>query len=398
MMLAAAFLLLAQDPWTELDSASPEKAYRAIERLASGGPELRAALAERAARAEGRLKTHLQAALQGTLSPVRRVTLKPGTRGVIEALQDVARQSGLPLDWESLTDEKLADVTLDLADAHPLDALAAVCRAAELSPSWEPDRIAIYTGGFVDAPASRFGPFQLRLARVCEERIVEFVRAPRESLVLELALTFEHGLPLLGVTGLDILEAHDERGSDLRLPAEAPQGPEPALEQIARPEHLQDADLPARLQALPRGARSLALLRGILRVRLPRVLRAVELAQPVPGASASLGGMKIRVTNVRRDESRLLVDVSFEDRALAGRPLLVSGWRADGGRERIHASVLETPAEGTVHLAVEVQPRPAQLRLDKDAIPALLDRLRVDVVEEAVERSIPFEFRGVPLR
>jgi hypothetical protein len=398
----AALVLLAQDPLAELDSASPAEAYRAIERLAGGGPDVRALMERRMPGASGRLKTHLRAALDGPVAPLRRVTLPAGPRGVVELLRDLSRQAGLPIDDEPLGDEKLPDVAVDVRDLPPFEALEAICRAAELWPSWDDERITLHTGGFVAMPSSRFGPFLLRISQVRHERSVEFVAPAVETLSLDVSLVFEHGLPVLCVAGLDVLEARDESGADLvrpaeRIPGPAAVDPEPPL--VAAPDESQDASMKAQLRPLSKGARSLALLRGTFRVRLPRKTRAVEIARPEPGATGSTPGLAVKVRDVRRDESRLLVDVEIGEPALARRSLLVTGYLGEGRRELTHTVVLETPREGLRRLAVAVRPRKLILTGEEKAAGGpLLDRLRIEVVEDVVERALPFEFRGVPLR
>ena len=175
MIAWAALVLLAQDPWADLDADRPSTAYRAIERLASGGPAARAEAERRIASARGRLKTHLQAVLDGPLPPLRRVSLPDGPRSPVELLRELGRQAEWPVDDESLRDEKLADVEVRVRDASPFEAVEAICRAAELSAWWDEDHLALHTGGFEDARVSRFGPCQLVLTLARHQRNVRFV-------------------------------------------------------------------------------------------------------------------------------------------------------------------------------------------------------------------------------
>ena len=217
MIAALAVLLTAQDTeaWIrDLDSPSTAKAYRAIELLA-GRPDLKVRLQEREATAQGRWRTHLQAALRGPVGKSPRVTLQKAPRTAMDHLLDLARQSGLLFNLDALADEKSAELTLEATDLLPLEALAVVCRGAELSASFEADQILIFTGGALEAPASRMGPFQFTLVRAVQKRAVEFVRPARAWISLDLCLAFEHGLPLLEVPGIRILEAIDDRGADL---------------------------------------------------------------------------------------------------------------------------------------------------------------------------------------
>jgi hypothetical protein len=385
----AALVLLAQDPWADLDAEAAPTAYRAVERLAAAGPATRAEAERRIASARGRLRSHLQAVLDGPLPPLRRVSLPAGPRSPVELLRELGRQADWPVDDESLRDEALPDVEVRVRDASPFEAVEAICRAAELWPSWDEDHLVLHTGGFVDAPVSRFGPFQVVLSLVRHERSVRFVEPAEDVLLLETTVVSAYGLPLLEVAGIEVIEARDEKGVDLLRPpgpADAPAPPEEEPSDVARPETLQAYPLAVRLRGLSPGARTLARVRGVVRVRLPRATRAVELARPEPGSAGTAPGMSVKVREIRRDESRMLVDLEVSEPALAGRTLLVRG-----GRERVDARLLESPGpDGLRRLAVAVRPRGAD--------GPFLERLRVEVVEDAVLREVPFEFRGVVLR
>lgn len=405
MIAALALLLAPQDPdaWIrDLESPSTGRAYRALERLAAL-PEARERLQARESTAQGRLRTHLQAALRGPLGKSPRVTLRKTPRTALEHLQDLAKQSGLLLNLETLLDEKLPELTLEAADLLPLEALDLVCRSAELSTSFEADQILIFTGGGVHAPVSRLGPCQFSLLRAVQKRAVEFVRPARSWITLDFGLCFEHGLPLMDVAGVRILEAVDDRGQDLLpragelLPDDEEGEPlDEVGDAVARPEAFQDHVVTIDLRALSPGAKGIALLRGEALLRLPKSLRKVELAKPLPDATASAPGLSVVVRKLIPEESRLLLDVEVP----AGRRFLVSGFRADGRLERTHATILEKPERGPFRVSLEVQPRPSArgILLEKQAPQSLLELLRVELAEDVVERPVPFEFRGVELR
>ncbi len=379
----------------DLDAVDVPRAYRALEALSAAGPEVRAGLKARAASSTGRLRSHLELAARGPAVPARRITLAGPARGVLEWAQELARRADLPLNWDALVDEKLPDVALDARDVLPLEALAALARAADVAVSWEEGQILLFTGGYVDAPASRFGPIQLTLVRFKQERSVEFAAPPRETAELEASLVFEPSLPLLGVLGARVLEARDDKGADLlRAPEPPEERPEPGL--IARPESLVGASLALKLRPLSRGARGLALLRGEIDVRLPRALRKAEIARPVPGASVKGRGFTVKVRSLIPEESRAILEIEILDETLKNRPVIVTGGRADGRRERTLASLVETADGGPLRVTLEIQPRGPAVRLEKEALP--IDLLRVEIAEDVDERSFPFEYRGVTVR
>jgi len=374
----------------DLEGVDIPRAYKAMEALGSAGPEVRAALAARAATSTGRLRSHLSLAAAGPVAPPRRLTLAGPARGVLEWAQELARRADLPLNWDALVDEKLPDVALEARDVLPLEALAALGRAADLMVSWEDGQILLFTGGFVDAPASRFGPAQLSLTRFRQERVVDFAAPARHTAELEASLVFEPSLPLLQVLGARILEARDDKGADLR-PAEEAAEERPDPGPIARPDALIGESLTLKLRPLSPGARGLALLRGELDVRLPRGLRKAELPRPVPGSSVQGRGFSVKVRSLIPEESRALLDIEILDAALKGRPVIVTGFRADGRRERTNATLIESPGVESMRVALEIQPKGV-------AVPLPLDLLRVEVAEEVERRAFPFEYRGVTLR
>ena len=99
----ALLLLLAQDEalLKDLEGADIPRAYRALETLAAGSPDARAALGARAAASSGRLKSHLALAARGPVASARRITLAGPPRGVLEWAQELARRTDLPLNWDA---------------------------------------------------------------------------------------------------------------------------------------------------------------------------------------------------------------------------------------------------------------------------------------------------------
>ncbi|HEX7898293.1 MAG TPA: hypothetical protein VF950_11075 [Planctomycetota bacterium] len=396
--MIALFALLLQDETLlkELEGSDIPRVYRALETLAAGSPDARAALGARAAASSGRLKSHLLIAARGPVAPARRITLAGPSRSVLEWAQELARRADLPLNWDALVDEKLPEVALEARDVLPFEALAALGRAADLGVSWEEGQILLFTGGYVDAPASRFGSTQLTLVRFKQERVVEFATPSRETAELEATLAFEPSLPLLEVLGARVLEARDDKGADVLAPPEA-QEERPDAGPLARPEALIASSLTIKLRPLSRGARGLAVLRGEIDIRLPRALRRVEIARPETGATAKGRGFSVKVVSLIPQESRALLEIAILDEALRKRPVIVTGCRADGRRERTLTSLVEVPDQGPIRVMLEIQPRGPAIRLDKEPM-VPLDLLRVEVAEDVDERALPFEYRGVTLR
>lgn len=396
--MTALLLLLAQDEalLRDLEGVDIPRAYRALEALSAAGPDVKAALKARAASASGRSRSHLELALRGPVAPVHRVTLAGPARSPIEWAQELARRSELPLNWDSIVDEKLPELAMEARDVPPLEALAALCKAADLAISWEQDQFVLFTGGYVDAPASRFGPFQLTLSRYKREKHVDFVKPASETVTLEALMAFEPRWPVLKVARARVLEARDDRGEDLRAKEDAPEADAADPELAARPGAWIGQSVVLNLKPLSRGAKGLALLRGELDVRLPRGLRKAEITKPVPGSTAEGRGFTVRVRSVILDESRLLLDVEVSDPALKGKPLIVSALKADGRRERTYPSLQDGASGDVARVALEIQPRGPVVRFEKE--PLLVELLRVEIAEEVDERPLPFEFRGVSLR
>ncbi|HEU4339710.1 MAG TPA: hypothetical protein VFS19_06550 [Planctomycetota bacterium] len=156
MLLWLPILVLAsiQDPdvdalLKQLEDDSIEVRDRAAAALVQGGADepvrklAGSARGELKARCEAILRTlEVKRKLSTVLPPLRRVTLDAKEARLIDVLMDLQRQSGMAMRLEGMPD---AAVTVAAKEAAPLEALEAVCKAANIAYS-------------VDRPPRLIGP------------------------------------------------------------------------------------------------------------------------------------------------------------------------------------------------------------------------------------------------
>ncbi|HYE97600.1 MAG TPA: hypothetical protein VEJ18_01765 [Planctomycetota bacterium] len=403
--------VVQERPWTawldDVDSPDPVRAQRALEALASGGPVARAGLLERAAAAEGPRRQRLEAAAQeaglasenALVPPPRRFSLKAADRPAIEVLVELQARTGLPLELDGIEDQELAPVSVDIRDATPLEALEAVARAASLAISFDPGRIGLSADGHVDAPRSSYGPLLLLLHQYEENRTITFRRKAEASTYLTGELRMEPWVPVLRMGPLRVLEAVDDRGADLRLPADEEEaGPR---EEVAEERVLPAAgELPSsvdlRLQPLSSGAVRIALLRGYVPVALPCRGSTAVFDAPAEGQKRSGDGYEAEIQSLSAEGQVQVRIRGLKPGAPPG--TWVVAVHVEGMRAFARAAIANE--DGAQNLYIEydrpwARPDGEGPARRKSVNPERLELTRVTAVQE---RRFPFEFRGLKLR
>lgn len=142
-LMAVLGLLLAQDPdvdalLKQLEDEAIEVREKAAAALAELGDKAEEKVKARMASAGGELKNlcrkilkgiAISKKLRGDLPPLRKVTIDAKDAKLKEVLEDLQRQSGMPMSFDGLGD---AAVTVQVKNAAPLEALNAICKAAGL--------------------------------------------------------------------------------------------------------------------------------------------------------------------------------------------------------------------------------------------------------------------------
>lgn len=399
-------------PWTawldDLDAPDPVRAHRALEALASAGPEARDRLAARAAAAEGPRRLRLQAAARETalavenrlVAPSRRLSIKASDRPALEVLVDLQARTGLPLDLDDLEDAELPPVSVDVADATPLEALEAVARAASLTVAFDPGRIGLSAEGHVDAPRSSYGPLLFLLHQYEENRTITFRRKTEASIYLTGELRIEPWVPVVRLGAPRVLEALDDRGVDLRL---RPDEEDPAApdEEAETERALPSADgLPSavdlRLHPLSTEAVRIAVLRGDVPVVLPCRGSTAVFEAPAEGQRRAAEGFEAEIQSLSAEGQ---LQIRIRGLRAGGPPRTWAvGVRVAGVRTFARTSTGEE--NGGLDLYVEYE-RPWTMPEGEGAARRRIvkpDRVELTLVSAVQERRFPFEFRNLRIR
>ena len=412
LLLLAALPAPQEAPWAawleDLDSPDPVRVHRALEGLTAAGADACRRIEDRAAGAKGERRRRLEdAAREARLAlenalvpPTRRVSLKAVDRPALDVLFELQARTGLPLELEALQDQDFAPVTVDVADATALEALEAVARAASLAVAFDPGRIGLSADGHADAPRSAYGPLLFLLHQYEENRTLTFRRKPEASTYLTGELRIEPWLPVVRLGPPRLREAVDDRGADLRLPADEEDAP--AEEEILQ----QDRVLPVadglplgvdlRLRPLGPDAVRIAVLRGDVPVTLPSRGATAVFEAPAEGQRRAGAGFEAEIQSLN-PEGQLQI--------------LIRGL-AEGGPSR-------TWAVAVVVDGVRMFARPSLARDEKglqlyleydrpwareggDGPPRRKsvkpDRVELTLVTAVQVRRFPFEFRGLRIR
>ena len=172
-------LLLGQDPDVEallkqLESDSIVERDQAVKALIDLGEKAEPKVRARMAKSDGQLRKlcgqvleriAIPKPLRGVLPPISRVTIDAKGRAVHEVLEEFQRQTRIPMKLNRLPGAP--EITVDIKDAAPLEALEAICRAAQFhwnfpstdfGGSWEIEEPSNSKVDLHEGPEMHFGP------------------------------------------------------------------------------------------------------------------------------------------------------------------------------------------------------------------------------------------------
>jgi hypothetical protein len=238
-MLALLSLVVLQEPdidalLNQLSDESIEARERSVTALIELGPKAETKVRAKMESSQGEARRHCerilarysqQKRLDSVLPQLKRVTIESKDRKLKEVLQDLQRQSGLPMEFADLADNP---VTVAVRDATPFEAINAVCKSAGLgysiggpprapgaNPPPAPGEIAIRfkPGDYADAPRRFTGHFVLECTRINLTRRTRF-DGPSLTGRLSLQLMWPPGVQPDQAL-LDIASVHDDKGKAL---------------------------------------------------------------------------------------------------------------------------------------------------------------------------------------
>jgi hypothetical protein len=217
----------------ELEDDGYETRDRAQKELVKLGepalPLLRKAL-EEAGTAEdrGELRVRAQAAIRAidlevksrkVYSDPRLVTLRASGMKLSQAVQEIAKQTGVRIDASAVDGEATLD--LELRDAPLFRALDELCRGSD-ERTWDPreaGEVKLLKEKHVACPSAYAGPFRLRAVSLKAERSTDF---KTKSSILRMTLEADHEkyLKPSRFPEIEIAKAADDKGAALEIGGE----------------------------------------------------------------------------------------------------------------------------------------------------------------------------------
>lgn len=218
----------------KLESESIEERSAAAEALVSMGEEAGKELRRRLPGLEGEVKARVEDVLRKieqekaraqSLPPLRRVTLEAEKRKLRDVLLGLQSQTGLPIDLEDAGD---AEITVSVKDATPLEALTAVCKAADLTFDIQTDHkfdekkqdwiatppMVQLRSGFVDYPRQFVRHYQVRVNSITLNRTQNF-RETTATGQVNLMLLWTPDLRPDAVVRFEVKSVVDDKGRTL---------------------------------------------------------------------------------------------------------------------------------------------------------------------------------------
>jgi hypothetical protein len=320
--LAVGALLLPQDALErKVDDLLPrlsddaidarDEAVKALADLGPGAlPVLKARLEKLGGEARGRVEEAVRRietaeALRRSLPPLKRVTLDVQDLPARQALEEIARQTGLTFDLSSCSAD--GAVTVRLKDAFPLQAIDEVCRRSGQigyqvmdEDSWGRARRAVrgprvffHNGTFPEYPASYVRHYRVRVTTVSLTRTNTFA-GHQASGQIQVDVMWPPDVRPAGMKHFRILEAKDDLGRSLVSASE--EGAGPAFQRMRRYRGWDmSVNESVQIRYPEPDAKAVALLKGTAVFSYPKENRTLTFENPLEcrGKILELYGLKI---------------------------------------------------------------------------------------------------------
>lgn len=414
--------VLAQEPAVrdlirQLEDDNVEARERAQKQLGALGEDALPALRETvaAASSSGELKLRAAAAIREielgakiarVYKEPKRITLKGSDTMLREILDELARQTGVPIDSGSV--DGAAKVTIDARDLPLLEVLDLLCRG-QADRTWEmrdDGSIRFNREKHPDYPSVYSGPFRVRLSSLNADRSNDF-KARAVSLTLGVVAEWDRRLKPSKIVDVELSRAADDRGTALDVApvdANAFVRGGPGVQLRVGVGMAVDGSENSRtflLRGLSPQAATVD-LEGVARYTFPLDQREVRIEKPAVTETKDLGDTTVRLTRTGTNENWT---VSFHKTPAAATP----GWSRMIGQRFDPESfivVSEDGAETPVPLrplnrgrqfmdAAEVGVWFQGFSQRNTSKP--IKELRFRFVDQTMVKSVPFRFGALPL-
>ncbi len=302
----------------------------AVRGLAELGPAaipiLRKIMAKMEGEGRGRVEEAIRAierrdTLSRSLPPLKRITLDHRNRPAQEAVEEIARQTGLPVHFQG--DPPKGAITLTLKDATPLEAFDAVCRKdGQLSFRVDPEgsfrrggprppaRIVFSAAPFVAFPAAFVRHYRVSVTELSLTRTNTF-RGTQASGSVSVNL---HWLPDTRPKSLrkfEVTEIKDDRGRSL-LP-EKKDGEEtfPGTTRFGQEDLGCSTDESVEIKYPEADAVKIATLKGSFVFSYPKETKTLSFEKPadMKGRSLDLHGLKITLEDYKEQAQEISIKI-----------------------------------------------------------------------------------------
>jgi hypothetical protein len=306
-------------------------------------PLLQARLEKLEAETKGRVqeacrRIEAAAALARVLPPLRKVTLEAKDKPLKEVVEEIARQTGLPIDPGNGSFE--TPVTLSLKDALPLEALDAACQATKgalyqiideeghgmamfrrrrgAAPAGS--RIALESGTWVPYPAQYVRHYKVRVTQVSLNKVNAFDDVRRTG-QLSIDLQWPPDVKPDRMLRFRVSELKDEQGRSLLQKEDEDDGM--ARERIRRGWGV-GAQHSVQFKYPEAGAKKIGILRGEAGVEFPKDVRTVVFEKPAEtkGKIEEVDGLKITLKDCKLEGKNhtVVLEMTGRLRGAAGDP------------------------------------------------------------------------------
>ena len=392
-----------------------EMAQKQLGRLGEGAIPLLKETAE-SPRSSGELRLRILAAIKEielsakvarVFQEPKPITLKASGTMLRETLDELSRQSGVPI--ESSQVDPTAKVTLDVKDATLSQALDLLCRD-RLDRTWEAQEdgsIRLLKDRHPATPAVYGGPFRVRVQALSVERSTDF-KSRTVSATVTLAADWDKRLKPSRIVDIDLAKASDGQGSAIDLSAadagvmvvRGVPGAQIRMAGMNFPEPGENTRS-FLLKNVSPSATGLD-LEGIARFTFPLDYKDIRFEKPGTVESRDLGDTTVRIA---RGGATELWTLSFHKNPSSSTP----SWSRSIG-QRFDADsfvVVDTDGNeftGTMRI---LGLRGRQTELGSDGVwyqaaiprnPSLpIREVRFRFVDQTLVKSLPFKFAGLPL-
>ncbi len=316
-----------------------------------------------------------------------RISIDAKADSVDRVINALKRGSGIPINAEEPQDVQAARITLKLDDVPLMEALAAVCREAKLTPFMANDSIACVYDSLGFAATSAYRDFLVVLQPIERAWETDFGGSSRGRFGVQLVLIRRPETPIVGIGGVELVEAADDKGRALER-TKPPWEAEPEATTVW---NAGEGHLPRLFLTWPgRDASKIARLRGSVAVRFALETSRFEFAAPKEGEQRADDHYELTVTGAGGTGFAVRVKPKGGIEELKKAPVELRV-RMKGLDEAItYASV--HPEEAAI---IYLVPVPVD---DEGHAAGVVESAEVLIHRTTVERKIRFEFVDVPLK